>query len=132
MSLVRAWASQGAGQRLDRYEFDAGALGAEEVEVAVDYCGICHSDLSMLDNEWGMSTYPFVPGHEAVGRVAGWAITRMGLRSVSGSELVGTPSVACTAIRALPGISTCARTSRAPSWAAPGPLLGAYARAGYG
>jgi uncharacterized zinc-type alcohol dehydrogenase-like protein len=80
MSSIRAWASQGAGQGLDRYEFDAGALGAEEVEVAVDYCGICHSDLSMLDNEWGMSTYPFVPGHEAVGRVAGLGDHAKGLK----------------------------------------------------
>ncbi len=50
-------------------EFDAGALGAEQVEVAVEYCGICHSDLSMLDNDWGMTRYPFVPGHEVVGKV---------------------------------------------------------------
>ena len=39
----------------------------EEVEIKVSHCGVCHSDLSMLDNEWGMSKYPFVPGHEAVG-----------------------------------------------------------------
>jgi uncharacterized zinc-type alcohol dehydrogenase-like protein len=68
MSSIHAWASQRAGQPLDRYEFDPGPLGAEEVEIAVEYCGICHSDLSMLDNEWGMTTYPFVPGHEVIGR----------------------------------------------------------------
>lgn len=51
------------------FEFDLGELGPEEVEIKVTHCGICHSDLSMLDNEWGMSKYPFVPGHEAVGTV---------------------------------------------------------------
>jgi uncharacterized zinc-type alcohol dehydrogenase-like protein len=34
------------------------------VEVAADYCSICHSDLSMIANEWGMSRFPFVPGHK--------------------------------------------------------------------
>ncbi|MGZ9020807.1 MAG: alcohol dehydrogenase catalytic domain-containing protein, partial [Rhodoplanes sp.] len=40
------------------------------VEIDVRYCGICHSDLSMLDNEWGFSQYPLVPGHEVIGTVA--------------------------------------------------------------
>jgi uncharacterized zinc-type alcohol dehydrogenase-like protein len=40
------------------------------VEIEVEYCGICHSDLSMLDNDWGLTTYPFVPGHEVVGTIA--------------------------------------------------------------
>jgi uncharacterized zinc-type alcohol dehydrogenase-like protein len=48
---------------------DLGPLGAEDVEVAVEHCGLCHSDLSMLKNEWGMSQYPSILGHEAVGRV---------------------------------------------------------------
>jgi uncharacterized zinc-type alcohol dehydrogenase-like protein len=39
------------------------------VEIKVSHCGICHSDLSMVDNEWGMSVYPFVPGHEVVGTI---------------------------------------------------------------
>ena len=69
MSHIRAWAAHAAGGALEAYKFDAGSLGPEEVEIAVEYCGICHSDLSMLDNEWGMTTYPLVPGHEAVGRV---------------------------------------------------------------
>ncbi|MDQ3815229.1 MAG: NAD(P)-dependent alcohol dehydrogenase [Armatimonadota bacterium] len=68
-SPIRAWAAHEATQALQPYEYDPGPLGAEEVEIAVEHCGICHSDLSMLDNEWGMSLYPLVPGHEAVGRI---------------------------------------------------------------
>ncbi|MCE9591949.1 MAG: NAD(P)-dependent alcohol dehydrogenase [Planctomycetes bacterium] len=48
---------------------DPGPLGAEEVEVAVEHCGLCHSDLSVLNNEWGISQYPAVLGHEVIGRV---------------------------------------------------------------
>ncbi|MFM8457839.1 MAG: NAD(P)-dependent alcohol dehydrogenase, partial [Chthoniobacterales bacterium] len=51
------------------FEFTPKPLGDEEVDVAVDYCGICHSDLSMLHNHWGMTQFPFVPGHEISGRV---------------------------------------------------------------
>lgn len=69
MAKIRAWAAPKAGAALEAFDFDPGALGAEDVEIAVDHCGICHSDLSMLDNEWGFTQYPFVPGHEAIGRV---------------------------------------------------------------
>ncbi|MCB1207927.1 MAG: NAD(P)-dependent alcohol dehydrogenase [Verrucomicrobiales bacterium] len=66
---IYALAALGAQQKLQSFEYDPGPLGPEQVEIAVESCGICHSDLSMLDNEWGIATYPFVPGHEIVGRV---------------------------------------------------------------
>ncbi len=69
MSIIKAWAAQTAGGKLEPFEYDPGPLGDEEVEIAVEYCGICHSDLSLLNNDWGMTRYPFVPGHEAAGRV---------------------------------------------------------------
>jgi uncharacterized zinc-type alcohol dehydrogenase-like protein len=69
MTKFHGWAAHGAAQKLVPYEFDPGPIGAEEVEVAVEHCGLCHSDLSMLNNEWGYSQYPFVGGHEVIGRV---------------------------------------------------------------
>lgn len=69
MSTIHALAASGAKQPLQPFEFTPGPLGDEQVEIAVESCGICHSDLSMLDNDWGMTAYPFVPGHEAVGTV---------------------------------------------------------------
>ncbi len=65
----KAYAAPAKGQALTPFEFDPGPLGGEQVEIKVSHCGICHSDLSMLDNEWGMSAYPFVPGHEVVGTI---------------------------------------------------------------
>ena len=70
MTTVHAFAATRSGGPLEPFEFDAGALGHDDVEISVAACGICHSDLSMLDNEWGMSAYPFVPGHEVVGTIA--------------------------------------------------------------
>ena len=68
--MIHAYAATQPGAKLEAYEYDPGELGAHEVEIDVDYCGICHSDLSMIDNQWGLSQYPLVAGHEVVGRVA--------------------------------------------------------------
>ena len=68
--MIKAYAAQEAGGKLEPFEYDPGELGAEEVEIQVEYCGICHSDLSMLTNEWGITQYPFVPGHEVIGTIS--------------------------------------------------------------
>src|ERR1051325_9762304 len=70
MQEFKAYAAFRPGGPLEPFSFDPGPLDPEEVEIKVTHCGICHSDLSMLDNEWGMSAYPFVPGHEIIGTVA--------------------------------------------------------------
>lgn len=66
---IQAYAASESGGPLSVIEYDPGVLGPGEVEIQVDYCGICHSDLSMWANDWGLSQYPFVPGHEVSGRV---------------------------------------------------------------
>lgn len=67
---VHAFAALEARAELTPYEYDAGALGPLEVDVEVTHCGICHSDVGMIDNDWGYSTFPVVAGHEAVGVVS--------------------------------------------------------------
>lgn len=66
----KAFAAHAPAAELKPFSFDPGPLAADGVEIDVQYCGICHSDLSMLDNEWGFTQYPFVPGHEVVGVIA--------------------------------------------------------------
>lgn len=68
--MVNAYAAFEQGGVLQPFEYDPGPLGRQQVDIQVEYCGICHSDLSMIQNEWGMTQYPFVPGHEIVGTVA--------------------------------------------------------------
>lgn len=69
MGLIDAWLAPAAKQKLVRQPLDLGVLGTEDVEVEVEYCGLCHSDLSVLNNEWGFSSYPAVLGHEVIGKV---------------------------------------------------------------
>ena len=59
---------------------DLGPLGVEEVEVAVETCGLCHSDVSVLNNEWGISQYPAILGHEVIGRVTAMGPNAKGLK----------------------------------------------------
>ena len=56
--------------RFESFEFELGNLKPDEVEIDVSFCGICHSDLSMRNNDWGMTAYPFVPGHEVIGKIS--------------------------------------------------------------
>jgi uncharacterized zinc-type alcohol dehydrogenase-like protein len=67
--MIKAYAAFEPGGELKPFEYEPGTLPDDQVEIAVEHCGICHSDLSMLNNEWGMTRYPFVPGHEIIGKV---------------------------------------------------------------
>jgi uncharacterized zinc-type alcohol dehydrogenase-like protein len=66
---IRAYAAMEKGKPLVPLEYDPGALRPEQVEIKMTHCGMCHSDQSLIDDEWGMTTYPLVPGHEIVGTV---------------------------------------------------------------
>ncbi|MGO9201972.1 MAG: NADPH-dependent aldehyde reductase Ahr [Limisphaerales bacterium] len=80
MALIDAWVATSAKQQLVRQQIDLGPLSTEEVEVEVEHCGLCHSDLSVLKNDWGVSLYPAVLGHEVVGRVTAVGSAAKGLR----------------------------------------------------
>lgn len=75
----RAWVARAPKQPMVLEAIDAGALGPEDVEIAVEHCGLCHSDLSVLNNDWGVSQYPAVLGHEVVGRVTAAGPSARGL-----------------------------------------------------
>ena len=65
----KAWVAKAAKQPMVLETVDLGPLGVEDVEVAVEHSGLCHSDLSALNNDWGNSQYPAILGHEVTGRV---------------------------------------------------------------
>jgi uncharacterized zinc-type alcohol dehydrogenase-like protein len=67
---IQAYAAMAQGAEFIPFEYDPGELGPEEVEIKVEACGICHSDLSVWKNEWGNAEYPFVGGHEIAGIVS--------------------------------------------------------------
>ncbi len=69
MTQFQGLAAHAAGAELLPFRYDPGELGAQEVEIAISHCGICHSDIHLISNDWGISQYPFIPGHEIIGTV---------------------------------------------------------------
>jgi uncharacterized zinc-type alcohol dehydrogenase-like protein len=71
MLKARAFAAQSAASPLAPFALDRRAVGATDVQIQISHCGVCHSDLHIARNEWHMTVYPVVPGHEIVGTVTG-------------------------------------------------------------
>ncbi|WP_326519370.1 NADPH-dependent aldehyde reductase Ahr [Acinetobacter sp. CAAS 2-6] len=79
-NLIQAYAAMQAGEALVPYQFDAGELQPHQVEVDVEYCGLCHSDISIINNDWRSSVYPVIPGHEIIGRIRRLGTEAKGLK----------------------------------------------------
>ncbi|ADW68488.1 NAD(P)-dependent alcohol dehydrogenase [Granulicella tundricola] len=69
MNAIHGLAVHAAGAHLLPYKYDAGELKEDEVEVKISHCGVCYSDVHLIDNDWSISKYPFIPGHEIVGTI---------------------------------------------------------------
>jgi len=69
-SRVDAYAAHEPGASLTSFDYEPDVLGPHDVEIEITHCGICHSDLHLIDNDWQSSAYPLVPGHEIVGTIA--------------------------------------------------------------
>ncbi|KPK50137.1 MAG: hypothetical protein AMJ63_15265, partial [Myxococcales bacterium SG8_38_1] len=61
-SSIEAYAAKEAGSALTPIAYSPGVLGPNDVEVEISHCGICHSDLHLIDNDWRTSQYPLIPG----------------------------------------------------------------------
>jgi alcohol dehydrogenase (NADP+) len=69
MNVIHAYAAQNANSPLAPFDYKPRELREKDVKIAIEYCGVCHSDVHQARNEWNQSVYPLVPGHEIVGRV---------------------------------------------------------------
>lgn len=94
MTTVNAWAAQEPKGKLEKFEYKLGDIGAGQVDIDVTSCGICHSDVSMINNDWRNASYPLVPGHEVIGKVSalGAGVTHL---SVGDTVGVGWMSGSC-------------------------------------
>jgi len=66
---VNAYAVKEPKGKLVPFSYESGELSPENIDIKVSYCGLCHSDMSMMNNDWGMTQYPIVPGHEIIGEI---------------------------------------------------------------
>lgn len=86
MIASKGYAAQNAQDPLGPFEFQRRDVGAEDILIEIDFCGVCHSDIHQARNEWQSSTYPMVPGHEIVGRVTqvGASVTKFQVGDLAG------------------------------------------------
>ncbi len=94
MIQSKGYAAESAGASLTPFSFERREPGPKDVVLKIDFCGICHSDIHQVRNEWGESIFPMVPGHEIVGRVTavGSEVTRF---KVGDSAAVGVTVETC-------------------------------------
>ncbi|MCX6026839.1 MAG: NAD(P)-dependent alcohol dehydrogenase, partial [Chloroflexi bacterium] len=79
-SLVTGYAAKALGQACEPFTYEQPRLGDNDVRLAVTHCGVCHTDIQAIDNYYGITTFPFVPGHEIVGTVLEVGPAVVGLR----------------------------------------------------
>lgn len=69
MANTKAYAAKSADSGLAPFSFDRREPRPDDVSIEIDYCGVCHTDIHFAQNDWGVTEYPVVPGHEIIGRV---------------------------------------------------------------
>ena len=69
MSEVKAYGVQASDANLKELNIERRQITADDVQIEIEYCGVCHSDIHQVRNDWKNSKYPVVPGHEIIGRV---------------------------------------------------------------
>ena len=69
-STIQGYAAKSVGQPLEPFTYDSPELGENDVLVSISHCGVCHTDIHAIDDYYGITTFPFVPGHEIVGYIS--------------------------------------------------------------
>jgi uncharacterized zinc-type alcohol dehydrogenase-like protein len=69
MIATKGYAAQNAQSDLKPWSFERREVGPHDVQFDIQFCGVCHSDLHQIKNDWGEGIFPMVPGHEIVGKV---------------------------------------------------------------
>ncbi|MGI4795241.1 MAG: alcohol dehydrogenase catalytic domain-containing protein, partial [Janthinobacterium lividum] len=102
MIKANGYAAQHSYSRLKPITFEREDPKANEIEIEVMFCGVCHSDIHQVKNEWSNTVYPCMPGHEAVGRVTqvGDAVTRHAVGDIVGVGCMIDSCRACEPCRA--------------------------------
>ena len=86
MAITRAYAAQTPGGSIAPWEYNTRDLGPNDISIAIEFAGICHSDIHQVREEWGTAIFPMVPGHEIVGTVSavGSAVSNFNVGDVAG------------------------------------------------
>jgi len=96
-SAILGYAARAAGQPLEPINYEPPELGENDVRVSVTHCGLCYTDIQGIEDYYGITDYPFVPGHEIVGRVSETGKNTFGIKMGDrvGVGWLGRPCMRC-------------------------------------
>lgn len=102
MIATQGYAAQNAKAPLSPFNFNRREVGMYDIKIDIQFCGVCHSDLHQVRNEWGGSIYPMVPGHEIVGKISqvGAGVTKFKVGDLAGVGCFVNSCRACTNCKA--------------------------------
>ena len=69
MEKIKGYGAQSSDAKLKQMEIERREVKPNDVKIKITYCGVCHSDIHTVEDDWGNAKYPVVPGHEIIGRV---------------------------------------------------------------
>jgi alcohol dehydrogenase (NADP+) len=132
-SATRAYAAHASDKPLEPWSFDRREPTPKDVRIEILYCGVCHSDLHLVRNEWEAfpSTYPMVPGHEIVGRVTevGSDVTKFKVGDMAAVGCMVDSCRACASCRE--GLEQYCQRGMTLTYASPDPHTGGMTYGGY-
>ena len=128
---TRGYAAQKAGAPLGPFEFERRAVGPHDVRIEILFCGVCHSDLHQVRDEWGGSLFPMVPGHEILGRVVevGKDVTEFKVGEIAGVGCMVDSCGQCVECRQ--GLEQFCVKTAVYTYSSPDPILGGNTHGGY-
>ncbi len=87
MTTTKGYAAQDHKSNLEPWNFERREVGPHDVQFDIHFCGVCHSDLHQIKNDWGEGIFPMVPGHEIVGKVTkvGCEVTKFKVGDLAGT-----------------------------------------------
>jgi uncharacterized zinc-type alcohol dehydrogenase-like protein len=129
---VKAYAAYDATSPLVPFEFDRREPTSHDVELEVLFCGVCHTDIHRVHNDWGSTIYPIVPGHELVGRVTriGDKVTKHKVGDLVGVGCLVNSCGACTACER--GLQQYCEPGSVGTYNSVDPIDGEITKGGYG
>ena len=68
MTEIKSFGVNAEKEKLKLINIQRRDLNQNDIKIDIEFCGVCHTDIHFVDNDWGMSNYPLVPGHEIIGR----------------------------------------------------------------
>ncbi|MBU3626974.1 NAD(P)-dependent alcohol dehydrogenase [Polynucleobacter sp. JS-Safj-400b-B2] len=131
MSTTSCYAAQSDQSLLEPFKIERRKIGANDVQIAIEFCGVCHSDIHVVKNEWGGSHYPVVPGHEIIGKVTalGGDVSHLKIGQRVGVGYMGGSCQVCTSCKS--GLEQYCLEGFSPIFNAPSKDVGGFTYGGY-